>query len=178
MSMSQLRILPSLVGVLALLAGCGSSSKPDDARGNVLLSDDNNYITTARLAVPTVETAAATDLDICWTDVTTDIQCHPVSATADLDNVSLLRISHLSEEQVEDNLAAGTLTQAQVAGYLDFQTDHTTTCAKLSQRPNTTSTNGARSWTASRSFWARQPPTAICRSGRCAFNAFMSPRCP
>ena len=44
MSMSQLRILPSLVGVLALLAGCGSSSKPDDARGNVLLSDDNNYI--------------------------------------------------------------------------------------------------------------------------------------
>ena len=32
--------------------------------------------------------------------------------------------------------------------------------------PNTTSTCGARSWTRSRSFWARHPPTTICRSGR------------
>ena len=126
------RLLPPLREALSLSAACGSSSMMDDARGNVLLSDANNYKTNASLTVPTVETAAS-DLDICWTDVATDIQCHPVSATADLDNVSLLRISHLTQDQVEDKLAAGTLTQAQVAGYLDYQTDHATTCMKLSQ---------------------------------------------
>ncbi|PQM47222.1 hypothetical protein C1Y40_02594 [Mycobacterium talmoniae] len=31
--------------------------------------------------------------------------------------------------------------------------------------PNTTSTHGALRSTASLSFWARQPPTAICMSG-------------
>ena len=133
--MNPLRVSVSLVAALSLspLIGCGSSSKPDDARGNILLRDDHNYTTTASLDVPTVETAAATDLDICWSDVASDIQCHPVSAQADLDNVSLLRISHLSEETVEQKLADGQLTQSQVAGYLDFQTDHSTTCTKLSK---------------------------------------------
>jgi hypothetical protein len=121
-----------LVAALSLPAACGSASKPDDARGNVIVRDEHNYKTTADLAIPTVETAAATDLDICWSDVATDIQCHAVSAQADLDNVSLLRISHLSQEQVQKRLAAGTLTQSEVAGYLDFHTDHSATCTKLS----------------------------------------------
>jgi len=135
--MSLLRISPAISPLLAaallLPAGCGSSSKPDDARGNIIVLDEHNYKTTASLAIPTVETAAATDLDICWTDVATDIQCHGLSAQADLDNVSLLRISHLSEEQVEVRLAQGTLTQSEVAGYLDFHTDHSATCTKLSK---------------------------------------------
>jgi hypothetical protein len=119
---------------LALLAGCGGgSSKPEDARGNLLLRNDNNYRTTASLSVPTVETTAATDLDICWTNVVSDLQCHPVSTQADLDNVSLLRITHLTQEQVAKELANGTLTQAQVAGYLEYHTDHNATCVKLSQ---------------------------------------------
>src|SRR5512138_1708608 len=133
MSMSPLRVSLLCVGVgaLSLLAGCGSSSKTDDARGNVLVRDEHNYKTMASIDAPTVETAAATDIDICWSDVTTDIQCHPVSATADLDNVSLLRISHLSETQVEQALADGQLSQSQVAGYLDYHTDHASTCMKL-----------------------------------------------
>src|SRR6185369_6398014 len=85
------------------------------------------------LSVPIVETSSAVDLDICWSDIATDLQCHPVSATADLDNVALLRISHLTKEQVQIRLAAGTLSQADVAGYLEFPTDHTNTCTKLSQ---------------------------------------------
>src|SRR3954470_15047963 len=133
MSMRPPRVLPSVVVALALLAGCGSSSPQDDARGNLLLRDENNYRTTASLAIPTVETEAGTDLDICWTDVVTDLQCHPVSTQSDLDNVSLLRISHLSPEVVADKLASGQLTQSQVAGYLDYHTDHSATCTKLSQ---------------------------------------------
>ena len=90
-----------------LLAGCGRSSNPDGARGNLLLHDENNYTTTASLAIPTVETTAATDLDICWTDVINDLQCHTVSATADLDDVALLRFAHLSQEEVAAELASG-----------------------------------------------------------------------
>jgi hypothetical protein len=126
------RFSPSVVVTLALVAGCGSSAPPDGARGNLLLHDDNNYRTTASLSIPTVETAAATDLDICWTDVVSDLQCHPVATQADLDNVSLLRISHLSQMDVADKLASGQLTQSQVAGYLEFHTDHSATCTKLS----------------------------------------------
>jgi hypothetical protein len=131
--MRSFGVSPSVAVVLALLAGCGSASKPDDARGNLLLRDQHNYSTTASLAIPTVVTAAATDLDICWSNVVNDLQCHPVATQADLDNVSLLRISHLSQEEVADKLASGLLTQSQVAGYLEFHTDHSTTCMKLSQ---------------------------------------------
>jgi hypothetical protein len=98
-----------------------------------LLEDANNYRTTASLSIPVVETAAATDVDICWPSVVSDLQCHTLSPTADLDNVSLLRVSHLSQEQVQVRVAAGTLSQ--LAGYLDYNLDHNnpTTCAKLSQ---------------------------------------------
>jgi len=117
--------------VLLLLAGCGSSTNNGPA-GNLVLTDTNNYKTHAALAIPTVDTAPATDLDICWDAVTNDLQCHGVSALNDLDNVGLLRISHLTKEMVSIRVAAGTLSMSDVAGYLDHHTDHLTTCTKLS----------------------------------------------
>ena len=44
--------------------------------------------------------------------------------------------------------------------------------------PKTTSTWPARWRTSSRSFWARQPPTAICRPGSDSRSAFRWPRWP
>ncbi len=44
--------------------------------------------------------------------------------------------------------------------------------------PNTTSTHGALSTIAPRSFWARQPPTAICMSGLRALAGYRWPRLP
>ncbi len=44
--------------------------------------------------------------------------------------------------------------------------------------PHTASTHGARRWMASWSFWARQPPTAICTPGRRSLMALRWPRCP
>ncbi len=122
-------------GAMAMVLGaCGSAARPDgEPRGNVLLGDENNYTTTAALSIPEVETAPATDVDVCWTQVVTDLQCHPLAATSDLDNLALLRISHLTKDQVEAQLAVGDLTQAQVAGYVEYNLDHTRTCAKLSQ---------------------------------------------
>src|SRR5262245_33129674 len=122
--------LPAFVA-LSLMAGCGSSGTTDDPRGNILLGDQHNYRTTASLSIPIVDTAPATDLDICWTNVITDLQCHAVAPLPDLDNVSLLRISHLSKEVVAAKLADGSLSQSMVAGYLDYHTDKSATCAKL-----------------------------------------------
>ncbi len=44
--------------------------------------------------------------------------------------------------------------------------------------PKTTSTQGARRTMVSRSFCARQPPTAICMPGRSAFFGASRPRLP
>ena len=44
--------------------------------------------------------------------------------------------------------------------------------------PNTTSTQGAFSVMVARSFCARQPPTAICMPGCCAFTGARCPRLP
>ena len=44
--------------------------------------------------------------------------------------------------------------------------------------PKTASTHGARSTIPSRICWARQPPTAICMSGRSRFTAANCPRFP
>ncbi len=121
-------ILP-LAGALSALGGCGGS----DAGGPILLHDENNYTATGSLAIPTVETAPATDLDICWTNVVDDFQCHPVAPMADVDTMSLLRLLHLSEVQVEERLSTGELAQADVNGYIEYRTPKTSTCAKLSQ---------------------------------------------
>lgn len=83
------------------------------------------------LSIPVVETAVG-DLDICWKNAAKDLQCHDVDPAADLDNVSLLRFLHLSEVEVEQKLTSGQLSQSQVDGYLDFQTDHDSMCTKLS----------------------------------------------
>lgn len=123
--------IPSAALALLLGAGCGGSNAGGD--GVIRLGDHNNYVSTSALTLPTVVTAPASDLDICWTDVATDIQCHAVAPLVDIDNVGLLRFLHLSQADVQARLVSGELTQSQIDGYVEYRTDHVTTCAKLSQ---------------------------------------------
>ncbi len=44
--------------------------------------------------------------------------------------------------------------------------------------PNTTSTHPTFCWISSRSFWARHPPTAICRPGLASTSALRLPKVP
>jgi hypothetical protein len=115
----------------ALFGACGGAGGSPGAR--ILLGDANNYRATASLAIPTVETAPATDLDICWTAATADLECHPVAPASDIDSVGLLRLRGLTVPQIESQLVSGTLPQAKVDGYVQYATDHATTCMKLSQ---------------------------------------------
>ena len=126
--MTRILFLPLAVCVTAATVGCGSSGG-----GPILLHNENNYSSMGSLAIPTVETASATDIDVCWTNVTDDIQCHPVAPTTDVNTVSMLRLLHLSEEQVEARLSSGELAMSEVDGYVEYQTTPSSTCMKLSQ---------------------------------------------
>jgi hypothetical protein len=114
-----------------LVTGCGGSDTLPS--GNIQLRDQHNYTATGLLNIPSIETASAADLDVCWNGVVSDLQCHPVAPAADLDNVSLLRFLHLDETQVEARLSAGELAMSEVDGYVEYKTNHTDTCMKLSQ---------------------------------------------
>jgi hypothetical protein len=118
--------------LFALVTWMGCGGDPAPPAGNVVLRDVNNYTSTGQLMINTIETAAVGDLDICWTAATDDIQCHPVAPQTDVDNIAMLRM-RLTESQVEDRLSRSMLPMSEVDGYLDYHTDHTGTCAKLSQ---------------------------------------------
>jgi hypothetical protein len=119
-----------------MASGCESTdpvgSLDQGVRGNVLLRDEHNYASTSSLSIPTIETAPEADLEICWPNALTDIRCHDVAPEVDIDTVALLRFLHLSEADVEVELTSGELAQSEVDGYLEYLTDHESTCARLS----------------------------------------------
>jgi hypothetical protein len=112
--------------------GSDESALPPAPAAPVALSDEHNYRAVAALSIPTIETAPAVDLDLCFDRVTTDVQCHELDPLAEIDNVGLLRIFHLGEDEIEAKLAQDELSQSEVDGYVDYQTDHSTTCVNLS----------------------------------------------
>jgi hypothetical protein len=126
--------LPSLLSVALLALACDETKEqaPAAAPEPIVIGDANNYRATSSLSIPTVQTASATDLDICWSDLESDILCHDLLPATDIDNVALLRISRLDEAEVEAKLAADTLRQSSVDGYVEYPTSDGDTCTKLS----------------------------------------------
>jgi len=116
---------------LALCTACGGDEAAP-AQGAIVLADAQNYSIESDLSIPSIETATGADLDICWSDLVSDLQCHPVAPQPDLDNLALLRFLRLTHDAVEDRLTSGQLAQSEIDGYLEYHTDHATTCAKLS----------------------------------------------
>jgi hypothetical protein len=140
--------LASLVIALgAGTAGCGGSDgSRDDGADNgpsapepngddaaIRLTDAHNYRTETRLEIPSVEAKAQSDLEICWAEVSEDIQCHALDATQDIDNVALLRFNNLSHEEVQAKLVSTQLSMSDVLGYLERNTDGNSTCVQLSE---------------------------------------------
>jgi hypothetical protein len=115
----------------SLCAACGGD-EATTSEASVVLQDAQNYALQSSLSIPNVETASGSDLDICWSDLVSDLQCHPVEPLPDLDNLALLRFLRLTHDAVEERLTSGQLAQSEVDGYLEYRTDHASTCAKLS----------------------------------------------
>lgn len=123
--------------LLLLLAACpGAPSDtailPDACDGEtVMLTDANNYAFTGALEIPSVVTASGTDVQVCWDDLTEDIQCHGLDPAADIDVVGLVRFSTLTREEVEAGLSTNDLQQSDMSGYVQFENTDGVTCANL-----------------------------------------------
>jgi len=122
------------LGAASAPLACDSLDTPSSSTAptEVFIVDGNNYQSTASLSIPTTETATATDLEICWESIDSDLKCHDVEPDLDVGNVTLLRLLDLSKSDVEDRLSSGQLSQSNLDGYLDFEPADGTRCTQLS----------------------------------------------
>ncbi len=120
-----------LPGLLACGDKDGDTGEPVVA--NITLTDANNFSYVGDINVESFVTASASDIEVCWDGVTEDLQCHDMDPVADIDNVGLVRFPHLSETEVETGLSNNSLQQADISGYVEWNTDHTRSCVNLSE---------------------------------------------
>jgi hypothetical protein len=140
----------SLAALAGALVGCESTDDKDDGgtppppEGAVLIQDNNNYDSTSTLDPPLIDTAPGADLNISWPGLTIDMQCHEMSPTADIGQVSLLRFDigtieikegETPHEAVARRLTEGTLPQTALDGFISYETGGATS-ANLSDLTN------------------------------------------
>jgi hypothetical protein len=112
------------LALTTLLVGCNST---------VMLEDANNYSYVGDIDAPTHAVADGVDIEVCWDEVTDDIQCHEVDPTVDLGLVTLARFGELSEVEVEEQLSTDSLDQSALGGYLGYEIQGGETCAMLDE---------------------------------------------
>ncbi len=118
-----MRFSSSLWGAVALLIAC----EP----GPLMLSDAHNFSYTGDVHVPGVLTSPSADLTVCWDQLFQDLQCHDLDPAADVDLVSLVRFTDLTEAEVAAKLGQDDLKQADLSGYVEWENPGET-CTTLS----------------------------------------------
>jgi len=98
----------------------------------IYLYDANNYQLTTGLSIEVVDTAPGVDLDICWTDVVTNLTCGPVDPQSDIDAIALIGFQGLSMEEIQETVGRGELDQSAISAFAQWDSDHQSTCTKLS----------------------------------------------
>lgn len=117
-----------------LLGACGSGGGNQKAvNGNVAMTDENNYTATSSMKIPSVQTKAGADLDICWDKLTEDFQCHDMEPTQDITAVSFARFLAISAKDIADLIANGRdFDPYDYKQFLVKERAPGTTCTKLS----------------------------------------------
>jgi hypothetical protein len=92
-----------------------------------MIVDDNNYNSTTDLNPLVIDTAPG-DLDIDWSMLTVDMQCHTMDPSADIAKVGFLRFRSSNYEENTGLLASGELDMSQLDGYIEFDTEGATGC--------------------------------------------------
>lgn len=127
----------SALAALLLTAACTSAGDDTgDTEPVVLgepgvLADRNNYSFTGALDVPSITTASATDVTVCWDEVLHDLQCHGMDPVTAIENVGLVRFPNYSQAEVEVALSENDLQQAAISGYVEHPANGVDTCANL-----------------------------------------------
>ena len=112
----------------------GTSGSGADGTGggvaSVYLYDENNHRSDVSFSIPIVDTAPGVDLDVCWTEATSDLACANVDPLRDIDTAAMLRLN-LSAQEAAQLLAGSELRQDQLDGYLAYESAHDATCTSL-----------------------------------------------
>lgn len=102
------RLALALLLTSLLVEACGSGEETKKAiNGNVAMTDENNYTATSSMKIPTVQTKAGADLDICWDKLTQDFQCHDMVPSQDITAVSFARFLAISAKEITELIANG-----------------------------------------------------------------------
>jgi len=125
---------------LLLVATALSCDKDSDTAAagtcepSISFADANNFFFVGTLDIPIVQTTAdnVDQIQVCWDQVAEDIQCHDVDPAGDVDNVTMIRFTSLSYDEIEDAMATDTLQQSYVSGYVEAPTSGGQTCANFS----------------------------------------------
>lgn len=112
---------PLLLGSMLALAHAGCKKCGDELN----LTNDENYSYTGTVDLPVIETAANVDIEICFDQLTDDIQCHDTDPVVDVVNVGMSRWD-LTPQEINDKIANDTLQASDVEGYVDVTTDGAT----------------------------------------------------
>lgn len=122
------------------ISGGTSGSGADGTGGKsatiIYIYDENNYRTRISLSIPTVETASKVDLEVCWSDVMSDLECGPVDPEQEIDTISMMRFRGVSEDGIEELLGSGALSQSSIDAYISYETGHEATCTQGSALSN------------------------------------------
>ena len=73
--------------------------------------------------IPVIETAAGVSIEICFDQLTDDMQCHDTNPAEDIVNVGLARVPDLTPEEINERIANDTLLAKHTTGYVDVPTN-------------------------------------------------------
>lgn len=129
---------PRTLPVLVLLAACAGADAADtagdtaDGVATVRFTNVHNYTFEGWLDIPSFPVAAHGDVQVGWSGIDHDLQCHALDPVADIDNVGLMVFPYLDHDEVEAGLARDSLRQVDMGAYVSAEPGDATETA-LSQ---------------------------------------------
>ena len=106
-----------------VLVGAASVDCKPKCGDELTFSNADNYSYGGTVDIPVIETAAGVSIEICFDQLTDDMQCHDTNPAEDIVNVGLTRVPDLTPEQINEKIANDTLRQKDTTGYVDVQTN-------------------------------------------------------
>jgi hypothetical protein len=132
------RIVTFILVVLVLQSCENTTNHTKDAGskivGNIVIANANNFSGIAHLSIPVTHTQPGVDLQIFWDNLSSDLLCHQLIPTKDIDSVTFAQVESLSKDEIATGLAAGKNLVGNVNVFYTYVVDHTSgsACATLS----------------------------------------------
>src|SRR6476619_7027729 len=101
-----------LLGFLTTACSDDAKAPATAAANSVKITNANQYTSTSSLDIPVVDTAA-TDLNISWSGLDKDLECHDVALPSGIRNLTLLRFQE-TRAKVAKRLAGDPISASEL----------------------------------------------------------------